>query len=464
MIRHFGHWLLIGMVVVSALVGSIRHFGSTAAQESQFAAAAATFIAQSGKVGLVYQPSRPTVCSQLSANFTGTGNKVNIFYGVYDRLSISSIPGVTYQTVQVRVQLYQRLSANKYQFLQEVPVDTTETVYAYPGPVDIEGEFLLQPAGPDYVLAYAVTWFSQSGTVDGKAVALQSQYITTLDNTGIPVIVDQPICGSAFPPEATISATTGTVNSTVAYQLKQYPLQVAVAAKWDGASIATISTTKEGTAAGTLLVPAAPMGTHKLTFTYGHWIAAKTFTVKPRIKLSPSIGLKRGQTVNVSLRGYAKYETVNIRWKNGSSFTQIAHVTTSGTGSANVSIKVPSFAIIGTNSVRGDGSYGHAQTNAVTVVASLSSSANASATPTKTPTPAPTAIPATVIPSPTATPSPTVAVTSPAPTETPTTIASPEATITATPTAVTEAATAEPTAPATAEPSPGASAPGEEAG
>jgi hypothetical protein len=344
-------------------------------------------------------------------------------------------------------------------------------VYEYPGPVDIEGNFPYLPAGPDYVLAYAVAWLSQSGTVDGKAVARQSQYITTLNNTGIPVLFDQPICGSSFPPSATLSATSGTVNSPVSYQLKQYPLKVAVAVKWDGATIATVSTTKEATATGSLLIPAAPMGPHKLSFTYGHWNASQTYTVKPRIKVIPSTGLKRGQTVNVSLRGYAKYEVVRIRWKKGTSWVELARVTTSGTGSANVNIKVPTFAANGQNSVRGDGSFGHAQTNAVTVVVSSASVlAQPTATPTKTPSPTPTAIPATATPIPTSPASPTVEVATPeatatpsvAPTETATPSPSPE--YTETPMPVTETPTPQPTAEATAERSPGAPAPGEEAG
>jgi hypothetical protein len=155
------------------------------------------------------------------------------------------------------------------------------------------------------------------------------------------------------------------------------------------------------------------MGAHTVKWYRLGRTASATFTIKPRIKLIPSSGLERGDTVNVSLRGFAANETVRVRWKNGSSWVQLAQIVTSSTGSKNVNVTVPNFAAIGTNSVRGDGNKGAAaQTNAVTVVVSASSSSaarpTATATPTKTATrtPTPTTIQATVTPEPTMTAAP----------------------------------------------------------
>jgi len=72
--------------------------------------------------------------------------------------------------------------------------------------------------------------------------------------------------------------------------------------------------------------------------------------------------------VNVSLRGYGKKEVVRIRWKVNGSWVTVATVTTSNTGSANVTVQVPANANVGQNSVRGDGTIFRQQTNAVTVV------------------------------------------------------------------------------------------------
>jgi hypothetical protein len=456
MFRHIRRCVLIGMIVISALVGSVGQLGSTAAaQEPQFSAAAsATLIAQAGQIGKVFLPALPTECRQFTAGYLGPVEQVTIEHLANNPISILSVPGVDPQNVRVHLRLYQRLANNKYVFLKEYSSFTTGTVGEFFSFVDVVGKLENLPAGPDYVVAYYVEWLSPSGqSVDGWAIALQSDYYTLLDNKGASALYDQPMCSSLFPPQATLSATSGTVSSPVSYALKNYPLGVSVPIVWDGKVIANASTNSAGVTSGTIPVPAAPMGTHKLSFSYGHWVASKTFTVKPRIKLFPNSGLTRGQTVNVSLRGYAKYETVNIRWKKGTSWITVAQAKTSGTGSANINVKVPSFAVIGTNSVRGDGKYGHAQTNGVTVVASASiaSSANASPTPTKTATPtATTAISETVTPEPSPTVAPTEQPSTPEITETATVLPTDTTTPTVEPTedmgSPTETPTVEPTA------------------
>jgi hypothetical protein len=293
-----------------------------------------------------------------------------------------------------------------------------------------------------------------------------SQYQTIIAGTPHKILPVTDACKPGLPATATLGVTQGTVNATVPFTLKNFAGLSGGTVAFDGKAVGSISTDVIGRSEGAFVVPAAPMGNHtvKVTSPYGPQASA-TFTVKPRIKLIPNAGLKRGLTVNVSLRGYAKYEVVRIRWKKGTSWVEVGQVKTSGTGSANVYVKVPTFAVDGLNSVRGDGSYGHAQTNAVyvgpvTVPIEMSTSATATPTaiPTKTPTPVPTASWATATPIPTATPSPTVEVTTPEPTATPT------VTETATPLPVTETPTPEPTAESTTESSPGATAPGEEVG
>lgn len=91
------------------------------------------------------------------------------------------------------------------------------------------------------------------------------------------------------------------------------------------------------------------------------------FEVAPRIKVIPA-EVSAGQTVEVSLRGFGKGETVRIRWLVDGVWVQIATVTTSNTGSANLTVTVPADVDPGANKVRGDGPQFRAQTNAVTVV------------------------------------------------------------------------------------------------
>jgi hypothetical protein len=84
--------------------------------------------------------------------------------------------------------------------------------------------------------------------------------------------------------------------------------------------------------------------------------------VPPRIKVTTSAAV-RGQLADVSLRGYAKNETVRIRWEYGDGWKLIATVVTSNTGSANLQVTVPTWAEDGFNSVRGDGTIMRQQTN-----------------------------------------------------------------------------------------------------
>jgi hypothetical protein len=70
----------------------------------------------------------------------------------------------------------------------------------------------------------------------------------------------------------------------------------------------------------------------------------------------------------VSLRGYGKQEVISIRWQVKGHWIVVAMITTSNTGSADVTVAVPPNAKIGKNFVRGDGTIFRQQTSAVTVV------------------------------------------------------------------------------------------------
>jgi hypothetical protein len=119
-----------------------------------------------------------------------------------------------------------------------------------------------------------------------------------------------------------------------------------------------------------------------------------SFEVVPRIKVNTNPAV-RGQFADVSLRGYARNETVHIRWKKGLSWVTLATIVTSSTGSANVPVKVPTWALDGPNSVRGDGTVFRQQTNVVNVQGGLYIPASVSSSaPTPAPSPIPTATPA----------------------------------------------------------------------
>jgi hypothetical protein len=310
----------------------------------------------------------------------------------------------------------------------EVPLN-----FNYPVGAPISEPFSYLPIGPDYVLVYHIEWRRAiDSALLGSVDAALTVYHREIDGK---VLSNASVCGGLKSSSVVPSATTGSVNSTTGFTLQYFPTKTVVPITWDGKQIGSILTGSGSFTDGSFIVPAAPMGPHTVQWKYGHWSTKITYTVKPRIKVIPS-AVSRGQTVNVSLRGYAKYETVNIRWKKGTSWVQVGQVKTSGTGSANINVKAPTWVKDGPTSVRGDGSFGHAQTNAVTVSGGSPLTSSTVKTPTPTPTKTPTATPtktpmatATGTPSPeaTAVPStPEATATTPVETATPEPTSSPE--------------------------------------
>lgn len=175
------------------------------------------------------------------------------------------------------------------------------------------------------------------------------------------------------PPSVELSTTRGVVNSGVGYAIENFPPSSPVTVTWrrPGGSTAVVGSTTtdgDGVAEGSIVVPGTNGGTgNTIIFSSGGTSVSITFDVAPRIKVIPST-VSAGETVEVSLRGYAKGESVRIRWLVNGSWVTVATVTTSNTGSANVNVTVPANAPDGSTSVRGDGTVFRQQTNAVTVV------------------------------------------------------------------------------------------------
>jgi hypothetical protein len=316
------------------------------------------------------------------------------------------------QKVRVTESIYQRLANGSYSKVVTGNSATVDATFTNPIYVPVSTSFGNLPVGPDYVDGYHIAWRNSNNQSDlGTVDVAYSLYHRELNGSPLS---DASVCGGMKPPFVGVNTSTGTVNSTCQFTLQWYPRSVSVPITWDGTTIGSVLTGSNGQAMGSFKIPASPMGNHSVHWKYGHWDAKITYTVKPRIKITPSTNVQRGSTVNVSLRGYAAHETVRIRWKHGSGYTDITTVSTSSTGSANKDITVPTFVPDGSTSVRGDGTYGRAQTNAVTVSGGLFNSTAA-----KTPTPTPTQTP-TVTTTPTAQPTTAQSRETAEPTETPT--------------------------------------------
>jgi hypothetical protein len=175
-------------------------------------------------------------------------------------------------------------------------------------------------------------------------------------------------------PSVALSDARVTVNQRVGLTATDFPANTTLSLTWTrpGGSIIAlgeITTDEAGAASGSIAVPATEGGTgSQITVRAGDGTSVTvSIEVAPRIKVTPGT-VSPGQTVDVSLRGYAAGETVRIRWLVNGSWITVTTVTTSNTGSANVNVTVPGNADLGQNSVRGDGTAFRQQTNAVTVV------------------------------------------------------------------------------------------------
>ncbi|MCC6705781.1 MAG: PKD domain-containing protein [Thermomicrobiales bacterium] len=227
--------------------------------------------------------------------------------------------------------------------------------------------------GASWVMVGTITTDSQgTGTGNVTVPANAQAGLNSVRGDG-PSASAQTNAVTVTAPNVTLNPTRTTVNVVVAYSVEGFPANAEVAITWrrpGGSTVAigTFETTPNGTATGSFRVPATEGGpASRVTFASGDVGVTLPFEVAPRIKVIPA-EVSAGQTVEVSLRGFGKGETVRIRWLIDGVWVQIATVTTSNTGSANLTVTVPADVDPGANKVRGDGLQFRAQTNAVTVI------------------------------------------------------------------------------------------------
>jgi hypothetical protein len=421
--------LVVVLLVVPLLAGQTLGLITTpvAPEQSQAAnqiTAAETLLSKTGTIG-TWAFREPPGYAPIKCTYPQVTNQ---FRGITVPMPVVfPVEGVLFQNVKVMPKLYQRLPNGSRVFLSDMGSTSGTTSVAAPlGTLSFGTGVDL---GSTIVATVVITWFDGSMNVQGSVELLYNRYQTT--GLGPPDVVFRvtDACYPALPALANLGISQGTVNQSIPFTINRFPQNPAVTIYFDGQQIGSVGTNLYGTGVGSFTVPAAPKGQHTVKFYRFGRQASDTFTIKPRIKIIPNENIARGQTVNVSLRGFNKQEIVRIRWKLGSSWVQIAQVTTSNTGSANINVKVPTFAPNGPNSVRGDGNKGGAaQTNAVTVNGGPLSGSSVKPTPTKTSTPAPspTSIPATSTPTSTIAPTQTVA--PPTATATPTVTSTPEPT------------------------------------
>jgi hypothetical protein len=389
--RRLHRMLMLGILMMGLVAGPAALAApSQGLQITGGISGAAFVITQSGLIGKYSLPEPPGYDPVGCKFYADFGGQVLITQPGLVTVQARSIYST--QRVAVRGQFDQRLASGFYSPVADETIGlSVDADDVFPTAVGVMFQHQ-GPIGPDYIFAHVIRWYAPDNvTVEGTVIVAYSKYRISIDGSA-QTFPDATACTAPpqFPPVVEPSALMGTVNSTFNYTVRRFPIDVTVNARWDGTVIDTVVTDDDADGSGSFKIPAAPMGLHTMKFTYGKWVATQAYLVKPRIKIIPSDNIARDQTVNVSLRGFAAHESVRIRWKKGTGWYQIAQVTTSSTGSANVNVKVPKFEPNGATSVRGDGATSAAQTNVVTVSGGPFS-ASTGKTPTATPTPTKTA-------------------------------------------------------------------------
>lgn len=276
------------------------------------------------------------------------------------------------------------------------------------------------PGGGYYSGGGTLTWFNADSSVRGTYSFVFERYAFI---HGLLRDSTSNYCNRIVEPTLLLSTNRTTVDTVIALQGTNFPLSQPVKITWRGNVIGTTTSDAQGNVSATYKLAAAPMGAYPLGFDGGlKWKITSAVTVVPRVKVIPS-SAGRGQTVKISLRGFAKGETVRVRWKKGNGWVELGRVKMSSTGSGELWIPVPNWVPDGASSVRGDGTSGRAQTNAVFVDGGAAFSTASEKTPTPTPTATATAtatLTATIAASPEISPTSTevTATATPSPTET----------------------------------------------
>jgi subtilisin family serine protease len=221
-----------------------------------------------------------------------------------------------------------------------------------------------------------------------------------------------------------LSPTSGVVGTTLKVGLRGYGSKEKIDVLWkNGASntvVASVTASSSGNANASFVIPASLGGSHTVTGKGARGSATATFTVQPRLTVSPSSAPPGGQ-IKVKLRGFKSSERVTLTL---GSTTLAATTMSSATGSRDVTMTIPDDATPGATTITATGNAGITLSVAFTVKQPPKEASEPSPTPTPTATATATA---TIEPSRTTEPTqestneptqePTI---EPSPTETPT--------------------------------------------
>jgi hypothetical protein len=165
----------------------------------------------------------------------------------------------------------------------------------------------------------------------------------------VPRFVSSPLVQAA--PILTVSKTAGYVGDQLTASVRGFPKYRTVTFFWDGKALGSMRSSNTGEGFLVFGVPVAKKGAHEISATSSSVTASTTFTVKPRLRLDPTVTTV-GSTMTATLRGFARAEVVDIALDSTSKM--LLTVTVSGSGSATVNLTIPAM-VVGTHKLIGTG-------------------------------------------------------------------------------------------------------------
>lgn len=176
----------------------------------------------------------------------------------------------------------------------------------------------------------------------------------------------------------TLSSTSGPVGRLLTATISGMPVNQAHEVQWDGVLVATFNTNSTGGATIQFKAPPSIKGKRTVVAVRGVAKANASYTVQPRIWVSPNSG-KTGESARVSVSGYLAAELVDILLQRGGGYETVGSLTTGDDGGGSVEVLVPDWAT-GQPKIQGKSS---------SSTASVSFTVIEEPTPTPSPTPEP---------------------------------------------------------------------------
>lgn len=186
--------------------------------------------------------------------------------------------------------------------------------------------------------------------------------------------------GLAATPSLVLDSAEAQVGAGVSIRLSGFPAAVTVRITFDGASIARLTTSSRGRAAGTIVVPNLPGGQYPVR------ASACSSRAKAMVRIVPGATLvvdesAPGERVGLQLTGFGAREKVEIRFVSGEQDRRLGSTTTGSDGGKRAKVRIPTSAGEGPAEIRALGVGGVASDRLSIVIAPVDPEPSATVSP-----------------------------------------------------------------------------------